>query len=154
MGKSYLSENPLIARYRNLQLRNAAWWPPEIWLPYDSLMTADHWLIIAILDNCLVNIWWLSNICLIIILCLSVVQQNMRVTSWIVSPLLTKALYKFGCFKGIFQKAKLALLLFYWVTLTQFWNCLMPGVTQRLPRHHHLTNMIATIVWVYQSASA
>ena len=55
-----------------------------------------------------------------IILCLSVVLQNMRVTRRIVLPLLTKALYKFGCFKGILQKAKLALLLFYWVALTRF----------------------------------
>ena len=55
-----------------------------------------------------------------IILCLSVVQQNMRVTRWIVLPLLTKALYEFGCFEGIFQKAKLALLLFYWDALTRF----------------------------------
>ena len=49
-----------------------------------------------------------------------VFQQNMRVTRQIVLPLLTKALYKFGCFKGILQKAKLALLLFYWVAQTRF----------------------------------
>ena len=55
-----------------------------------------------------------------IILCLSVVQQNMRVTRWIVLPLLTKALYEFGCFKEILQKANLALLLFYCVSLTRF----------------------------------
>ena len=40
----------------------------------------------------------------IIILCLSVVQQNMRITRQIVLPLLTKALYKFGCFKGFCKK--------------------------------------------------
>ena len=44
----------------------------------------------------------------------------MRVTRQIVLPLLTKLLYEFGCFKGILQKAKLALLLFYWVALTRF----------------------------------
>ena len=44
-----------------------------------------------------------------VILCLSVVQQNMRVTRWIVLPLLTKALYVFGCLEGILQKAKLLL---------------------------------------------
>ena len=55
-----------------------------------------------------------------------VIQQNMRVTRQIVLPLLTKALYEFGCFKGILQKAKLALLIFYWVALTRF--CMM--VTQ------------------------
>ena len=38
-----------------------------------------------------------------IILSLSVVQQNMRL---IVLPLLSKALYKFGCFEGILRKAK------------------------------------------------
>jgi hypothetical protein len=54
----------------------------------------------------------------IIILSLSVVQQYMRVTRRIVLPLLTKALYKFGCFEGILQKAKLTLLLFYRVALT------------------------------------
>ena len=48
-----------------------------------------------------------------IILCLSAVQQNMKVARRIGLPLFTKALYEFGCFKGIFQKAKLALLLFY-----------------------------------------
>ena len=37
-----------------------------------------------------------------IILCLSVVQQNMRVTRRIVMPLLTKALYEFGCFERDF----------------------------------------------------
>ena len=47
------------------------------------------------------------------ILCLSVVQQNMRVTGQSVLPLVTKALYKFGCFKRILQKAKLPLLLVY-----------------------------------------
>ena len=36
-----------------------------------------------------------------IILYLSVVQKNMRVTRQIVLPFLTKALYEFGCFKGI-----------------------------------------------------
>ena len=55
-----------------------------------------------------------------IILSLSVVQQKMRVTRRIVLPLLTKSLYKFGYFEGILQKAKLALLLFYWVALTRF----------------------------------
>ena len=44
----------------------------------------------------------------------------MSVTRWIVLPLLTKAFYEFGCFKGILQKAKLILLLFYWVALTRF----------------------------------
>ena len=34
-----------------------------------------------------------------IILCWSIVQQNMRVTRRIVLTLLTKALYEFGCFK-------------------------------------------------------
>ena len=48
-----------------------------------------------------------------IFLSLSVVQQNMRVTRQIVFPLLTKVLYKFGCFEGILQKARLALLIFY-----------------------------------------
>jgi hypothetical protein len=43
----------------------------------------------------------------------SLVPQNMRVTRRIVLPLLTKALYKFGCSEGILQKAILALLLFY-----------------------------------------
>jgi hypothetical protein len=32
----------------------------------------------------------------------------------------TKELYVFGCFEGILQKAKLALLLFYGVALTRF----------------------------------
>ena len=41
-------------------------------------------------------------------------------TRWIVLPLLTKALYEFGFFEGIFQKAKFALLLFYWVSLIYF----------------------------------
>ena len=35
----------------------------------------------------------------VIILCLSVVKQNTRVTRRIVLTLLTKVLYKFGCFK-------------------------------------------------------
>ena len=55
-----------------------------------------------------------------IILSLSVGQQNMRVSRRIVLPLLTKALYKFGYFEGIFQKAKLALLLFNRVVLFRF----------------------------------
>ena len=41
---------------------------------------------------------------------LGVIQQNSR---RIVLPLLTKALYKIGCFNGIFQKAKVAPLLIY-----------------------------------------
>ena len=45
--------------------------------------------------------------------CPSVVQQNMRVARQIVLPLLIKALYKFGFFEGILQKAKFALLLIY-----------------------------------------
>jgi hypothetical protein len=43
----------------------------------------------------------------------------MRVTRWIVLPLLTKALYMFGWFKGILKK-KFALLLFHGVALTRF----------------------------------
>ena len=42
------------------------------------------------------------------------------VTRWIVLPLLISMLYEFGSFKGIFQKATLAMLLFYWFALTQF----------------------------------
>ena len=42
-----------------------------------------------------------------------VMQQNSRVTRRIVLPLLTKALYKIGCFNGIFQKAKVAPVLIY-----------------------------------------
>jgi hypothetical protein len=49
----------------------------------------------------------------ILILSFSVFLKNMRVTRWIVLPLLAKTLCKFGCFEGILQKAKLALLLFY-----------------------------------------
>ena len=41
-----------------------------------------------------------------------VIQQIMRVTRWIVLPLLTKALQEFGCFEGILQRAKFALLSF------------------------------------------
>ena len=37
--------------------------------------------------------------CAIMILCLSVVQQNMRVTRRMVLTHLSKALYEFGCFK-------------------------------------------------------
>ena len=66
-------------------------------------------------DACFVNI----------ILRLSVAQQNMRVTRQIVLPFLKRALYEFGCFKGILQKDKLALLLFYRVALTRF--CMIFG---------------------------
>ena len=48
------------------------------------------------------------------------IQQIMRVTRWIVLPLPIKALYKFGCFEGILQRAKFAMLLIYWVSLTRF----------------------------------
>ena len=44
--------------------------------------------------------------------CLSVVQQNMSGTRRIVLLLLTKALFKFGCFKGFCKKPNS---LFYWV---------------------------------------
>ena len=64
-----------------------------------------------------------------IILSLSVVQQNIRVTRRIVLPLLTKALYKFGCFEGILQKVKLALLLFYWVWHDFAWSTFKSRLT-------------------------
>ena len=35
-----------------------------------------------------------------------VIQQIIKVTRWIVLPLLIKSLHKFGCFEGIFQRAK------------------------------------------------
>ena len=35
-----------------------------------------------------------------------VIRPNMRVTRQIVLPLLTNALYTFGCFEGIFQKSQ------------------------------------------------
>jgi hypothetical protein len=54
----------------------------------------------------------LRTVDLYTIQCLSVVQQNMRVTRRILT-LLTKVLYKFGCFKRILKKSKLALVLFY-----------------------------------------
>ena len=69
-------------------------------------------------SNTRLNLW--QKCTLSIILCLSVVHQNMRFTRRIVLPLLTKALLEFGCFEEILQEAKLALLLFYWVALTQF----------------------------------
>ena len=68
------------------------------------------------------NQFWRSFLSfMLIILCLSVVQQNKRVTRWIVLALLTKALYEFGCFKE-----KVWLFLKFWIwqrcyfTLTRF----------------------------------
>ena len=66
------------------------------------------------------SLYWIKTI----ILCLNVVQQNMRVTRRIVLTLLTKELYKFGCFKErVWSFLKFwifATLLFYWVALRQF----------------------------------
>ena len=71
-----------------------------------------------------------SKAAIIMFLFYKVVQQNMRVTKRIFSPLLTKSLYEFGCFEEILQKANFAPLLFYWVTLIHFYVAIISNLAK------------------------
>ena len=57
-----------------------------------------------------------------------VIQQIMRVTTRIVLPLLIKALYKFGCFEGILQRAKFVEISILKVTMSPFLLFMNPPI--------------------------